>query len=107
MPADDRVALRGIGCVLCESVSWRDVPAERGDGPAASATGALPDTGGEIRQQYENACTGCLVGGDPTLNDEADDVRFVQSADRDQYDIRPSVRQQIGDYLAGTYPYLG
>ncbi|MCK8677939.1 NUDIX domain-containing protein [Streptomyces lichenis] len=31
----------------------------------------------------------------------------VQPADFDQYDIHPSMRQQIGDYLAGTYPCLG
>lgn len=41
------------------------------------------------------------------LNDEADGVRFVQPADLDQYDIHVSMRHQFGDYLAGTYPYLG
>ena len=64
-------------------------------------------TDGEIRQQYENTYIGRPVGGEPTINDEADGVRFVQPADLDQYDIHPSMRQQIGDYLAGTYPYLG
>ncbi|WP_162869973.1 IS5 family transposase [Kitasatospora cineracea] len=29
LPADDRAALRGIVYVLCKSVSWQDVPAER------------------------------------------------------------------------------
>ncbi|MFG2631092.1 IS5 family transposase [Streptomyces sp. NPDC048473] len=29
LPVDDRAALRGIVYVLCTSVSWRDVPAER------------------------------------------------------------------------------
>ncbi|MFI6769474.1 NUDIX hydrolase [Streptomyces sp. NPDC050355] len=64
-------------------------------------------TDGEIRQQYENTYIGRPVGGEPTINDEADSVRFVLPADLDQYDIHPSMRQQIGDYLAGTYPYLG
>jgi 8-oxo-dGTP pyrophosphatase MutT (NUDIX family) len=64
-------------------------------------------TDGEIRQQYENTYIGRPVGGEPTINDEADGVRFVQPADLDAYDIHPSMRQQIGDYLAGTYPYLG
>ncbi|MFJ9434705.1 hypothetical protein ACIRQY_34340 [Streptomyces sp. NPDC101490] len=64
-------------------------------------------TDGEIRQQYENTYIGRPVGGAPTINDEADGVRFVQPADLDQYDIHASMRQQIGDYLAGTYPYLG
>jgi hypothetical protein len=45
--------------------------------------------------------------GEPTVNDEADGVRWVQPADLDRYDIHASMRQQIGDYLAGTYPYLG
>ncbi|WP_345702012.1 NUDIX hydrolase [Kitasatospora terrestris] len=64
-------------------------------------------TDGEIRQQYENAYIGRPVGGEPTINDEADGVRWVLSVDLDQYDIHPGMRQQIGDYLAGTYPYLG
>ncbi|MFF0293195.1 NUDIX hydrolase [Kitasatospora sp. NPDC004614] len=64
-------------------------------------------TDGEIRQQYENTYTGRPVGGEPTINDEADGVRFVRPDDLDQYDIDASMRQQIGDYLVGAYPYLG
>ncbi|MFE6458261.1 NUDIX hydrolase [Streptomyces cinereoruber] len=64
-------------------------------------------TDGEIRQQYEDTYIGRLVGGEPTVNDEADGVRFVQSADLDQYDIHPSMCRQIGDHLAGTSPHLG
>ncbi|CAM5730077.1 hypothetical protein SANTM175S_10598 [Streptomyces antimycoticus] len=64
-------------------------------------------TDGEIRQQYENTYIGRPVGGKPTINDEADGVRFVKPTDLDQYDIHASMRQQIGDYLAGTYPHLG
>ncbi|MFJ9946656.1 NUDIX hydrolase [Kitasatospora sp. NPDC091207] len=62
---------------------------------------------GEIRQQYENTYVGCPVVGVPTVNDEADGVRFIQPTDLDQYDIHPSMRQQIGDYLAGVCPHLG
>lgn len=62
---------------------------------------------GEIRQQYENAYIGHPISGEPTVNDEADGVRFVQPADLDRYDIHPSMWQQISDYLADTYPYLG
>jgi hypothetical protein len=47
------------------------------------------------------------IGGQPTITDEADGVRFVRPEDLDQYDIHPSMRQQIGDHLAGTYPYVG
>jgi 8-oxo-dGTP pyrophosphatase MutT (NUDIX family) len=61
---------------------------------------------GEIRQQYETTYIGRPVGGKPTVNDEADAVRFVNAHDLDDYDIHPSMRQQIGDYLAGTYPPL-
>ena len=51
-------------------------------------------TDGEIRLQYENTYIGRPVGGEPTINDEADGVRFVRPADLDQYDIHPSMRQQ-------------
>jgi 8-oxo-dGTP pyrophosphatase MutT (NUDIX family) len=63
-------------------------------------------TDGEIRQQYETTYIGCPSAGEPTINEEADAVRFVLPADLDEYDIHPSMRQQIGDYLAGTYPPL-
>jgi 8-oxo-dGTP pyrophosphatase MutT (NUDIX family) len=62
---------------------------------------------GEIRQQYENSYIGRPLSGQPTVNDEADDVRWVAPADLDALDIHPSMRQQIGDYLSGRYPYLG
>lgn len=61
---------------------------------------------GEIRQQYETTYIGRPVGGQPTVNDEADAVHFVLPADLDEYEIHPSMRQQIGDYLAGSYPPL-
>jgi 8-oxo-dGTP pyrophosphatase MutT (NUDIX family) len=64
-------------------------------------------TDGEIRQQFEVAYVGRPIGGEPTVNDEADGVRWVRPEDLDRYDIHPSMRQQIGDYLGGTYPYLG
>lgn len=57
--------------------------------------------------ELETTYIGQPTGGQPTINDEADDVRFVQPADLDQYDIHPSMRQQIGDYLTGAYPYIG
>jgi 8-oxo-dGTP pyrophosphatase MutT (NUDIX family) len=62
---------------------------------------------GEIRQQYETTYIGRPASGQPTINDEADAVLFVSPADLDGYDIHASMRQQIGDYLAGTYPPLG
>ena len=64
-------------------------------------------TDGEIRQQFEVVYIGKPVGGSPTVNDEADGVEWVLPADLDRYDIHPSMHQQIGDYLTGSYPYLG
>jgi 8-oxo-dGTP pyrophosphatase MutT (NUDIX family) len=64
-------------------------------------------TDGEIRQQYEATYIGRPIGGRPTINDEADDVRFVMPAEFDRYDIHPSMRQQLKDFDAGTYPYIG
>ncbi|MFE5477777.1 NUDIX hydrolase [Nocardia sp. NPDC056541] len=62
---------------------------------------------GEVRQQYENAYIGRPVSGEPTINDEADGVVYVAPDDLCAYDIHPSMRQQIGDFLSGSYPYLG
>jgi 8-oxo-dGTP pyrophosphatase MutT (NUDIX family) len=64
-------------------------------------------TDGEVRQQYENTYIGRPVGGKPAINDEADGVAFVPPGDLDKYEIHPSMREQIGDYLSGSYPYLG
>ena len=63
-------------------------------------------TDGEIRQQYENTYIGRPVAGQPTVNAEADGVQWVHPDELDKYDVHPSMRQQIGDYLAGTYPPL-
>ncbi|MFD8104214.1 NUDIX hydrolase [Nocardia fluminea] len=62
---------------------------------------------GEVRQQYENTYIGRPVSGEPTTNDEADGVVYVAPDDLGAYDIHPSMRQQIGDFLSGSYPYLG
>lgn len=64
-------------------------------------------THGEIRQQYENWYLGRPVSGEPTINDDADGIAFVMPNDLDTYDIHASMRQQIGDFLSGRYPYLG
>lgn len=64
-------------------------------------------TDGEIRQQFEVVYIGRPVGGKPTVNDEADGVRWVNPNDLGTLDIHPSMHEQIDHYLAGTYPYLG
>jgi hypothetical protein len=47
------------------------------------------------------------VGGAPTVNDEADGVRWVYPEELDGLDIHASMREQIGHYLSGNYRYLG
>ncbi|GAA3487901.1 NUDIX domain-containing protein [Streptomyces cremeus] len=64
-------------------------------------------TDGEIRQQYEVTYIGRPTGGEPTVNDEADGVRWVAPTDLSALDIHQSMHLQIGSYLTGTYPYLG
>lgn len=63
-------------------------------------------TDGEIRQQYEAVYIGRPIGGEPTVNDEADGVRWVQPGSLGDLDIHPSMHEQIGHFLADTYPYL-
>ncbi|MCD9141456.1 NUDIX hydrolase [Streptomyces albireticuli] len=64
-------------------------------------------TDGEIRQQYEAVYIGRPVGGAPTVNDEADGVRWALPDDLAALDIHPSMHEQIGHYLSGAYPYVG
>ncbi|GIE86812.1 NUDIX domain-containing protein [Actinoplanes regularis] len=64
-------------------------------------------TDGEIRQQYEATYIGRPIGGDFTVNEEADAVRYLLPEDLGGYDIHPSMIQQMEDYLGGSYPYLG
>ncbi|SFC61769.1 NUDIX domain-containing protein [Streptomyces aidingensis] len=62
---------------------------------------------GEIRQQYEAVYIGRPIGGAPAANDEASDVRWVRPDELDELDIHASMREQIGHYLSGAYPYVG
>ncbi|MGW6021283.1 NUDIX hydrolase [Streptomyces sp. NPDC055099] len=61
---------------------------------------------GEIRQAYEVTVIGRPVGGEPTINDEADGVEWVLPDKLDTFDIHPSMRRQIGHYLDGGYPHV-
>ncbi|MFF9848155.1 hypothetical protein [Streptomyces litmocidini] len=47
-----------------------------------------------------------VLGGVQDIG-EADGARFVQPVDLDEYDIHPSMCQQAGACLAGTYSSLG
>ncbi|MEY9850230.1 8-oxo-dGTP pyrophosphatase MutT (NUDIX family) [Streptacidiphilus sp. BW17] len=62
---------------------------------------------GEIRQQYESTYIGRPVGGEPTINDEADGVRWIAPGQIGELNIHPSMHQQIGDFISGNYPHLG
>jgi len=63
----------------------------------ANARRLMEASDGEIRQQYETTYIGRPASGQPTINDEADAVRFVSPGDLGDYDVHPSMRQQIGD----------
>lgn len=62
---------------------------------------------GEIRQQDGNTYVGSRLGGVSTVDDKADAVCFTQPTGLDQYDIHLSMREQIGDCVAGICPHLG
>ncbi|MGH3343630.1 MAG: NUDIX hydrolase [Carbonactinosporaceae bacterium] len=61
---------------------------------------------GEIRQEYEVILLARPVGGSPTSNDEASDVRWVPPAEFNPLDIHPTMRRQIDHYLSGSYPHV-
>jgi len=61
---------------------------------------------GEVRQEYEVTLVGRPIGGEPTINEEASDVRWVHPDDLGVLDIHPTMRRQIDHYLAGQYPHV-
>jgi 8-oxo-dGTP pyrophosphatase MutT (NUDIX family) len=61
---------------------------------------------GEVRQEYEVTLLGRPVGGKPTINEEASDVRWVAPDDLGALDIHPTMRRQIDHYLTGQYPHI-
>jgi 8-oxo-dGTP pyrophosphatase MutT (NUDIX family) len=67
----------------------------------------LYSSNGEARQQYENTYLGRPVGGEPTINEEADGVAWIGPDKLQDYDIHPSMRLQIRVCLSGDYPYIG
>jgi hypothetical protein len=114
IPASNMLVVDEVGAILLQrrrdTGQWALPGGAQDIGETAAECAVrecLEETGiGEIRQQYETTYIGRPAGGQPTVNDEADAVRFVNPQDLDDYDIHPSMRQQIGDYLAGTYPPL-
>jgi 8-oxo-dGTP pyrophosphatase MutT (NUDIX family) len=61
-------------------------------------------SGGEIRQEWELIFLGRPVGGTPTVNDEASDVRWVAPGDLEALDIHPTQWRQLRDWLAQSWP---
>ena len=61
---------------------------------------------GEIRQEYEVILLAQPVSGQPTVNDEASDVAWVEPSDLRSLDIHPTQWRQINCYLDGTYPHV-
>jgi 8-oxo-dGTP pyrophosphatase MutT (NUDIX family) len=63
-------------------------------------------TDGEVRQEYEVTLIGRPVGGTPTENEEASDVRWFQPTEFGSLDIHPTMRRQLDDFLAKDYPHV-
>jgi len=63
-------------------------------------------TDGEVRQEYEVMLTGRPLSGEPTVNDEASDVRWVAPDSLGGLDIHPTQWRQLNDYLGGSYPHV-
>jgi mutator protein MutT len=61
---------------------------------------------GEVRQEFEITLIGRPVSGEPAVNDEASDVRWVGPAELAKYDIHPTMRRQLDDYLNERYPVV-
>jgi 8-oxo-dGTP pyrophosphatase MutT (NUDIX family) len=61
---------------------------------------------GEIRQEYEVILLAEPVGGDPAVNDEASDVRWIAPADLGELDIHPTQWRQLNHYLNAAYPHV-
>lgn len=59
---------------------------------------------GEVRQEYEVTYLGRAISGAPTTNEEASAVRWIEPAALDDYDVHPTMRRQLNDYLTGRYP---
>jgi 8-oxo-dGTP pyrophosphatase MutT (NUDIX family) len=61
---------------------------------------------GEIRQEYEVILLARPVSGQPTVNDEASEVAWVEPDDLRSLDIHPTQWRQLNRYLDGTYPHV-
>jgi transposase len=81
LPVDDRAALRGIVCVLCKDVSWRDVPAEQVGRSGVTAWRRLRDwtEAGLWPQLHEVLLTELRAAGLLDMDDVAIDGPHVRA----------------------------
>ena len=61
---------------------------------------------GEIRQEYEVILLARPVSGEPSVNDEASAVAWVEPGDLQSLDIHPTQWRQISYFRDGTYPHV-
>ena len=62
---------------------------------------------GEVRQSFSICFAGNIVSGSLGTSAESSKVAFVPLADLGTYDIHPSIRLRIEDYLANkTEPFI-
>ena len=62
---------------------------------------------GEVRQSFSICFAGSIVSGTLRTSSESSEVAFVPIAEVETYDIHPSIRLRIADYLATkTEPFI-
>jgi len=61
---------------------------------------------GEIRQEYEVILLARPVSGQPSVNDEASEVGWVEPGDLRSLDIHPTQWRQLNHYLDRTFPHV-
>lgn len=61
---------------------------------------------GEIRQEYEVILLARPTSGEPSVNDEASEVGWVDLGGLGALDIHPTQWRQLNHYLDRTYPHV-
>jgi 8-oxo-dGTP pyrophosphatase MutT (NUDIX family) len=61
---------------------------------------------GEVRQEYEVIFLASPLSGEPQVNDEASEVRWVNVDELRRLDVHPTQWRQMNHYLGETYPHF-
>lgn len=61
---------------------------------------------GEVRQEYEVTFLASPLSGEPCVNEEASEVRWVSVEELGGLDIHPTQWRQLSHYLNKTYPHF-